>query len=118
MRFTRAQMLEVLRQDYVRTARAKGLADQLVVMRHSLKNALIPVVTVLGQEFTFLIGGTVVIEAVFGLPGVGTLTLQSISQRDYPQVQANILILAGMFVAVNLLVDLFYGWLDPRIAYS
>ena len=75
-------------------------------------------VTVLGQEFTLLIGGTVVIEAVFGLPGVGSLTLQSISQRDYPQVQGNILILAGVFVTVNLIVDLIYGWLDPRIAYT
>jgi peptide/nickel transport system permease protein len=117
MRFTRAQMLEVLRQDYVRTAHAKGLQPRLVVLRHALKNALIPVVTVLGQEFAFLLGGTVVIEAVFGMPGVGSLTLQSISQRDYPQVQGNILLLAGIFVLVNLLVDLVYAKLDPRITY-
>ena len=118
LRVTRSQMLEVLRQYYVRTAWAKGLSERLVIVRHALKNALIPVITVSGLTFAALLGGTAIIEVVFGLPGVGLLTLYSINQRDYPQVQANMLWVGMIFVVVNLIVDLTYGWLDPRIRYK
>jgi len=118
MRMVRAQMLEVLRQDYVRTARAKGLAGRVVVWRHALKNTMIPVVTIIGNQLGFLIGGTVITETIFSLPGVGRLTLDAISKRDYPQIQANILFIAIVFVLLNLVVDLSYSWFDPRIRYS
>ena len=110
-------MLEVLSQDYVRTARAKGLKEVLVVGKHALKNALIPLVTVAGMQFGFLIGGTVIIETVFAWPGVGRLVVQAIFNRDYPLVQACVLVLAVVFVVVNLLVDLLYVYLDPQISY-
>jgi peptide/nickel transport system permease protein len=118
LRMTRSSMLEVLQQDYVRTAWAKGLRTRTVLSRHALKNALIPVVSLVGGQIAFLLGGSVIVESVFGLPGLGNLTIQAIYQRDYPQIQANILLIALIVVAVNLLTDLSYGWLDPRIRYG
>ena len=118
MRMTRAMMLEVLRQDYIRTAWSKGLRERAVVIRHATKNALIPVVTVLGQEVAFLVGGAVVIESIFGLPGMGRLLLESIDFRDYPIVQGIVLLMAFAIVMINLVIDLSYAWLDPRIRYS
>ena len=116
-RLTRSVMLEVLGLDYIRTARAKGLRELWVIGKHALKNALVPLVTVAGMQFGFLIGGTVIIETVFAWPGVGRLVVQSILNRDYPLVQASVLILAFIFVAMNLLVDLFYIYLNPQISY-
>lgn len=114
-RLTRSAMLEVLGQDYVRTARAKGLSDFSVIGKHALRNALIPLVTVIGMEFGFLLGGAVIIETVFAWPGVGRLIVQSILDRDYPVVQAAVMMLAIVFVTVNFVVDLLYVWLDPNI---
>jgi peptide/nickel transport system permease protein len=116
MRMVRATMLEVLSQDYVRTARAKGVQRRLVVYRHALRNALIPVVTVIGFEVGILMGGAAIVEIIFGLPGVGYVLLQSIFNRDYPLVQGATLLLAFVFVFANLIVDIAYGWLDPRIS--
>jgi len=110
--------LEVVRQDYVRTARAKGLAERAVVYRHALRNALLPVVTFVGWWGGRLLGGVVVMEIVFAVPGMGLALVQAVAYRDYPTVQAIILILALVFLAVNLLVDLLYGWLDPRIRHA
>jgi peptide/nickel transport system permease protein len=118
MRMTRSSMLEVLRQEYIQTARAKGLVTSAVMVRHALKNAFIPVVTVLGVQFGALLGGTVVIEVIFGLPGVGRLVIDAISARDYPMLQGTVLFIAAMFALVNLLVDLTYAYLDPRIRYA
>jgi peptide/nickel transport system permease protein len=117
MRMVRSQMLETLSMDYVRTARSKGLAEWVVVFRHALKNAAIPVVTLVGLELGILLGGTVVTEAVFAWPGVGFLVVDAISNQDYPVVQAAVALLACVFVGVNLAVDLLYAWLDPRISY-
>jgi peptide/nickel transport system permease protein len=117
-RTTRACMLDVLRSEYVRTAAAKGLAARVVVLKHAFKNALIPVATVAGLQMGILLGGTVVVEEVFTLPGVGRLVLWSIYQRDYPLTQSAILFVALMFMTVNLVVDLLYGYLDPRIRYA
>jgi peptide/nickel transport system permease protein len=117
-RMTRSAMLDVLRRDYVRTARAKGLQDRLVVLRHGLKNALIPVITVSGLQIGYLLGGAVIIEQVFTLPGLGRLLLDSIYGRDYPVVQGTVLVIAIAFVLVNLAVDLCYAFLDPRIKYA
>jgi peptide/nickel transport system permease protein len=117
-RTTRACLLDVLRSDYIRTAAAKGLADRIVVLKHALKNALIPIVTVAGLQIGILLGGTVVVEEVFTLPGIGRLVLWSIYQRDYPLTQSTILFVAVMFMAINLAVDMLYGYLDPRIRYS
>lgn len=117
-RMTRSQMLEVLRQDYVRTAWAKGLGERLVVVRHALQNALLPVVTIAGLEFGVLVGGTVVMETIFVLPGIGSYIVESIRSRDYPVLQAIILMLACSYLFINLLVDLCYAWLDPRIRYT
>ena len=116
-RTTRAGMLDVLRSEYIRTAAAKGLSRRLVILKHALKNALIPIVTVAGLQVGILLGGTVVVEEVFTLPGVGRLVLWSIYQRDYPLTQSTILFVAVMFMTVNLLVDLLYAYLDPRIRY-
>jgi len=116
-RTTRACMLDVLRSEYMRTARAKGLAGGAVVLKHAFKNALIPVVTVVGLQAGILLGGTVVVEEVFTLPGVGRLVLWSIYQRDYPLTQGTILFVAVLFMAINLAVDLVYSYLDPRIRY-
>lgn len=117
MRMTRASLLDVLRLDHVRTARAKGLAERLVVGRHALKNALIPVVTVIGVQAGYLLGSAVVTEEVFTLPGVGRLVLSAVYERDYPLVQGTILFIAIMFMLSNLIVDLLYAYLDPRIRY-
>jgi peptide/nickel transport system permease protein len=116
-RTTRACMLDVLRSEYIRTASAKGLARGAVILKHALRNALIPVVTVAGLQMGILLGGTVVVEEVFTLPGVGRLVLWSIYQRDYPLTQSTILFIAFMFMSLNLMVDLVYGYLDPRIRY-
>ena len=117
-RTTRACMLDVLRSEYLRTAAAKGLARRVVILKHALKNALIPVVTVVGLQAGILLGGTVVVEEVFTLPGVGRLVLWSIYQRDYPVTQSTILFIAVLFMAINLVVDLLYRYLDPRIRYA
>src|SRR5882672_6762282 len=114
-RLTRTSMLEVLGQNFVTTARAKGLAERRVILAHALKNAAVPVVTLIGLQFGTLLGGAVVTETIFAWPGVGRLAVQSIFVRDYPVVQAGVLVLALVFVALNLLVDLLYGALDPRI---
>ena len=117
MRLTRAQLLEVLRHDYVRTAWAKGLRERVVVLKHSLKNALIPVVTVLGLQVAQIAGGSVVIETVFSIPGTGQFLVDAISQRDYPVIQGINLVIVATIVACNLAVDLLYAVLDPRIRY-
>ena len=117
-RLTRSSMLEVLRQDYVRTARAKGLAQRVVLWRHALKNAAIPIVTVVGMQIGTLLGGAVVTETIFNWPGIGKLVIDAIWRRDYPIVQAVLLLSAFAFVAINLLVDLLYTYLDPRIRYQ
>jgi ABC-type dipeptide/oligopeptide/nickel transport system permease component len=117
-RLVRSSMLEVLRQDYVRTARAKGLADRLVVYRHALKNALIPVVTVLGLQFGALLGGTVVIETVFSRPGIGRLAVTSILSKDFQVTQGTVLMSAIFYTLVNIVVDVSYALLDPRIRYD
>jgi peptide/nickel transport system permease protein len=111
-------MLEVIRHDYVRTARAKGLAERAVVYRHALKNALLPVVTFVGWWGGRLLGGLVIMEIIFVVPGMGTSLVQAVSQRDYPTVQAFIFVMAVVFLLVNLAVDLLYAWLDPRIRYA
>lgn len=117
-RMTRSAMLEVLREDYIRTARAKGLWQSLIVRRHALKNAMLPVLTVIGLEFAFLMGGLVVTEQVFNLNGLGLLFVQSIARRDYTLVQALVLLVAVVYICVNFCVDLLYAWLDPRIRYQ
>ena len=117
-RMTRSAMLEVLRQDYVRTARAKGLVERIVIFKHALRNALIPVITIIGSQLTFLLGGLVIIEVVFSLPGVGTLGFEAIQVRDYPVVQGVVFFTAILFIVSNLLVDLSYAIIDPRIRYS
>src|SRR5438552_1444037 len=118
MRMTRSTVLDVLREDYVRTARAKGVRESVVVMRHALRNALLPVVTVISLEFAFLIGGLVVTEQVFNVNGLGKLLVDAVAHRDYSLVQAIVLIFSFVFVFVNFLVDLLYGVLDPRIRYA
>lgn len=115
MRLTRSGMLEVLGQDYIRTARSKGLADRRVVWKHALKNASIPIVTIVGLELGTLLGGAVITETIFAWPGVGRLSVQAIFNRDYPVVQAVVFVLASGFVLVNLVVDIVYTYLDPRI---
>jgi peptide/nickel transport system permease protein len=118
MRMVRATMLEVLGQDYIRTARAKGLTRRKVVSRHALRNALIPVITIIGFEIGILLGGTAIIEVIFGLPGVGNILLQSIFTRDYPLIQAATLLIAVTFIVCNLVVDVLYGVIDPRISQT
>ena len=117
-RMTRSSMLEVIRLDYVRTARAKGLTERLVILRHALKNALIPVVTVIGLQMGILLGGAVLTEIVFAWPGIGRLLVEAILARDYPVVQGVVLVVAAMFILVNLVVDIIYAYLDPRIRYQ
>ncbi len=117
-RLVRASMMEVIRLDYVTTARAKGVREWAVVLKHALKNALIPTVTVLGLQVGFLIGGAIIVETVFSVPGVGSFGITAISMRDYPQVQAFVLLFALGFVLVNLIVDVLYAFLDPRIKYD
>jgi ABC-type dipeptide/oligopeptide/nickel transport system permease component len=117
-RLTRSVMLEVLNLDYIRTARAKGLKERIVISKHALKNALIPLVTVAGMQFSALLGGTVIIETVFAWPGLGRLVVQAIFRRDYPLVQGIVFVLALIFVGMNLLVDILYVYLDPQISYT
>jgi len=115
IRFTRAAMLDVLDEDYVRTARAKGLGEWPVVLKHALRNALVPIVTVVGLTVALMIGGAVVTETVFGLPGVGNLVVSAVLRRDYPVIQGALLIVAMIYVVINFLVDLLYLWVDPRV---
>ena len=117
-RMTRSSILEVLRDDYVRTARAKGLQEYVIVLKHALRNALLPVVTIIGLELLTLFGGLVVIETVFTIPGIGRFLVDAITHRDYPSVQALVFVIALFVVTVNLLVDIIYGFLDPRIRYG
>jgi peptide/nickel transport system permease protein len=117
MRMTRTMMLEVMRQDYIKTAWSKGLTERVVIMRHGIKNAFIPVITILGAQVAILIGGTVIIEDIFCLPGLGQLALIALGQRDYPLIAGITLITAVFVMAINLIVDLAYSWLDPRIRY-
>src|SRR5262245_34316868 len=116
-RMTRSAMLEVLREDYIRTARAKGLMQKLILSRHALKNAMLPVMTVVAIEFAFLIGGLVVTEQVFNLNGIGLLFVQAVAHRDYTLLQALVMLVAGMFIFVNFVMDVAYAWIDPRIRY-
>jgi peptide/nickel transport system permease protein len=118
MRMTRSSMLDVLNQDYIRTARAKGQRESAVIVHHAFKNALVPILTILGLQIGDLLGGTVIIEQIFGLPGIGWLTLNAIYQRDYPTVQGAVLFVSIAFLLVNLLVDVVYAFADPRIRYS
>jgi len=118
MRMTRTMMLEVLRQDYIRTAWSKGLKERVIVFRHAMKNALIPVVTIIGLQLPVLIGGEVVLEQIFNLPGIGRLMISVIGQRDYPIIQGINLILALVVLLINLGVDLTYAYLDPRVHYK
>jgi peptide/nickel transport system permease protein len=117
-RMTRSTVLEVLRNDYIRTARAKGLRDRMVIGRHVLKNAMIPVITIFGLQFTGLLGGSVIMESLFSLPGVGGITLQAVQQRDYTQIQGNALFLGAIALIINIVIDVSYAWLDPRIRYG
>ena len=117
-RITRSTMLEVMRDDYMRTARAKGLHEWVVLGRHALRNALLPVFTILGWQFASLLGGTVVIERIFVVPGIGSLMLESVRFRDFPTIQAIMVMVALLILALNLVIDLLYGWLDPRIRYA
>jgi ABC-type dipeptide/oligopeptide/nickel transport system permease component len=115
---TRASMLEAMGQDYVRTGRAKGLRESRIVTRHALKNAFIPILTVIGLQFGTLLGGAVLTESVFGWPGLGLLLVDSIFSRDYPVVQGIVLVFATIFIVLNLVVDLLYAYVDPRIHYA
>lgn len=117
-RMTRSSMLEVIGKDYIKTARAKGLAERVVVIKHALRNALIPVITVIGTQLGYLLGGTVITEKVFSWPGVGRMAVDAVMKRDFPLIQGTVLFLAAIFIVVNLLVDLSYGVLDPRIRYE
>ena len=117
MRMTRTMMLEVLRQDYIRTAWSKGLTERVVIMRHAIKNALIPVVTLIGLQLPILVGGAVIMENIFNLPGLGRLMLTALSNRDYPVISGINLFFAAVIVAINLVIDLIYGYLDPRVRY-
>ncbi len=117
-RMVRSSMLEVLRQDYVRTARAKGLATWVVISRHALRNGFIPVLTFLGLQLAVLLGGTVIIEQVFALPGLGSLAIRAVQSKDYPLIEASVLVFSGVVILVNLAVDLSYGFLDPRLRHA
>ncbi|MPN47662.1 Dipeptide transport system permease protein DppB [bioreactor metagenome] len=112
---TRSSMLEVIRQDYIRTVRAKGQKERVVVLKHALRNALIPIITIIGLQFGGLLGGAVLTESIFSIPGIGRLMVDSIKMRDFPVVQGGVLFIAIMFSIVNLLVDLLYAYVDPRI---
>jgi peptide/nickel transport system permease protein len=116
-RFTRASMLDVLNDDYVRTARSKGMSEWRVVVRHALKNALIPILTVIGLTAALLISGAIVTETVFGLPGVGSLIVSAVLRRDYPVIQGALLVVAGLYVLVNFIIDMAYLAIDPRVRY-
>ena len=118
MRLTRTMMLEVMRQDYIRTAWAKGLRERMVVLRHALKNALNPVLTTIGLQLPVLIGGAVVVEHIFNIPGIGSLVVRTLEQRDYPLLAGLNMMMAGFVLLVNVIVDISYAWLDPRIQYK
>jgi peptide/nickel transport system permease protein len=118
MRMTRTMMLEVMREDYIRTARSKGLGYWTVVFRHALKNALIPIITIIGMQLTLLVAGTMIMESIFSLPGMGRYLFHAITQRDYPAIQGVTLIICTVIVTMNVIIDLTYGFLDPRIRYS
>jgi peptide/nickel transport system permease protein len=117
-RVTRSSMMEIIREDYMRTARSKGLAERVVLFRHGLKNAILPILTISGWQFGRLFGGTVVIETIFLVPGMGRILIEAVQHRDFPLIQAAIVIIGMAIVTINLLVDLLYGWLDPRIRYA
>ena len=117
MRMTRTMMLEVLRQDYVRTAWSKGLQERVVIVRHAIKNTMIPVVTLIGLQMPILIGGSVIMESIFGLPGLGRLMLDALNDRDYPVISGVNLTFAAAVMGINLMVDLIYAVLDPRVGY-
>src|SRR5699024_7494929 len=117
-RFTRAAFVEVMQEDYVRTARAKGLSERIVVVKHTFRNALIPVVTMMGLQFGFLLGGSIVVETVFAWPGVGLLLVDSVNMRDYPVIQGLILLFSLEFILINLIVDVLYGVINPTIRYQ
>ena len=116
-RMTRSTMLEVLQEDYIRMARAKGFSERQVVMRHAMKNSMIPVITIVSLSFGSLLGGTIIMERVFSVPGIGSYLIESITVRDYTATQALVLLFGGSFILINLLVDIAYGWLDPRISH-
>ena len=118
MRMTRTMMLEVLRQDYIRTAWSKGLRERVVIFRHALKNALIPVVTIVGLQLPVLIGGSVVLEQIFTLPGIGLLLIEAINKRDYPIISGINLVMASFILLANLVVDVAYAYLDPRVQFK
>ncbi|MBO1113452.1 glutathione ABC transporter permease GsiC [Bordetella petrii] len=117
-RFTRASFVEVIQEDFVRTARAKGLRERIVIVKHCLRNALIPVVTMMGLQFGFLLGGSIVVEAVFNWPGLGRLLVDSVNMRDYPVIQALVLLFSLEFILINLVVDMLYGFINPTIRYK
>ncbi|MBM6703568.1 glutathione ABC transporter permease GsiC [Sutterella massiliensis] len=117
-RFTRASFVEVLTDDYIRTARAKGVRGSFIVMKHALRNALIPVVTMMGLQFGFLLGGSIVVEKVFNWPGMGRLLVDAVDMRDYPVIQASVLLFSVEFIVINLIVDVLYGWINPSIRYK
>jgi len=117
-RFTRASFVEVIQEDFVRTARAKGLREKVVIIKHCLRNALIPVVTMMGLQFGFLLGGSIVVEAVFNWPGLGRLLVDSVNMRDYPVIQALVLLFSLEFILINLVVDMLYGFINPTIRYK
>jgi len=117
-RFTRASFVEVVQDDFVRTARAKGLSEPVVILKHCLRNALIPVVTMMGLQFGFLLGGSIVVEAVFNWPGLGRLLVDAVNMRDYPVIQALVLLFSLEFILINLVVDMLYGWINPTIRYK
>lgn len=118
MRMMRTTMLEILREDYIRTAWAKGLEEKVIVSRHALKNALIPVVTIIGLQIAVLMGGSVIIEQIFSLPGLGRLLIESVSSRDYPMVSGIIMFIGILMLLINLVVDISYAFLNPKIRYS
>ncbi len=118
MRMTRSSILEVLRQDFIKAVRAKGASERITIFRHALKNGCIPIITLVGMQFGSLLGGTVVVEQIFSLPGLGQMVLTAINQRDYPVVQGCVLFIAFIYVVVNLLVDILYTYVDPRISYQ
>jgi ABC-type dipeptide/oligopeptide/nickel transport system permease component len=117
-RLTRASLLQIIREDYIRTARAKGLREGIIIVRHALRNSLIPVITIMGPIFAFLVTGTIITETIFGVPGIGRYFVTSITNRDYPVIMGTALLFAVIIVLANLTVDLLYAWLDPRIRYT
>jgi glutathione transport system permease protein len=117
-RFTRSAFVEVLGEDYIRTARAKGVRESLVVLKHSFRNAMIPVVTMMGLQFGFLLGGSIVVEKVFNWPGMGRLLVDAVDMRDYPVIQGCVLLFSLEFIVINLIVDIIYGWVNPSIRYK